>query len=95
MNGILMEKETLFCRFNLHNILYVLLHYYYIKKGRHIVCIGERIWGLKKAIEEKRRKLNALMDQDVPEITDEILDVSYKLDILIKDYYYRQIEGKE
>jgi vacuolar-type H+-ATPase subunit D/Vma8 len=59
------------------------------------VCIGERIWGLKKAIEEKRRKLNALMDQDVPEITDEILDVSYKLDILIKDYYYRQIEGKE
>lgn len=57
--------------------------------------IPERKWGLKKTIEETRGKLNVLMDQEVPEITDEILDVSQKLDMLIKDYYYMQVKGKE
>lgn len=46
-----------------------------------------KVQRLKISIEETREKLNVLMDQNLPEITEEILDTSRKLDIMIKDYY--------
>ena len=50
------------------------------------------IWKLKvqrfeSDIEEAREKLNVLMDQNASDITEEILDTSQKLDILIVNYY--------
>ncbi len=42
---------------------------------------------LKRNIEDTRERLNILIDQNVPSKTDEIMDTSQKLDVLIKDYY--------
>ena len=46
-----------------------------------------KVQRLKRNIEETREKLNVLMDQNAPDITDEIADTSHKLDTLINDYY--------
>jgi hypothetical protein len=46
-----------------------------------------KVQRLKRNIEETREKLNILMYQNAPDITEEISDTSQKLDTLIKDYY--------
>ncbi|KPU45778.1 hypothetical protein OXPF_10130 [Oxobacter pfennigii] len=53
-----------------------------------------KIQGLKRTIEKTRKKLNSLLEQDEAKITDEILDTSHKLDILINNYYNMQTEDK-
>lgn len=42
---------------------------------------------LKRDIEEAREKLNVLVDQNALDITEEVLDTSQRLDILIVNYY--------
>ena len=50
--------------------------------------------GIISKIEETRRKLNCLMNQITPEVTEEALLISRELDALINDYYYNQILNK-
>lgn len=53
-----------------------------------------KVQGLKRNIEETKQKLNILMNQNAPDITEEILDTSQKLDTLINDYYCNLAKGK-
>ena len=46
-----------------------------------------KIQRLKRDIEETREKLYMLMDQNAPDITEEVLNTSQKLDIFIVNYY--------
>jgi len=48
---------------------------------------GLKIQRLKRDIEETREKLNVLVDQNALDITEEVLDTSQRLDILIVNYY--------
>ena len=49
---------------------------------------------LKRDIEETREKLTVLIGQDTLDITEEVLDISRKLDILIVDYYCILVKGE-
>ena len=53
-----------------------------------------KVQRLKRNIEETKEKLNILMNQNAPDITEKILDTSQKLNTLIKDYYCNLAKGK-
>ncbi len=48
---------------------------------------GLKMQRLKRDIEETREKLNVLVDQYALNITEEVLDTSRRLDMLIANYY--------
>ena len=56
--------------------------------------MGTKSTKIKKNIEETREKLNVLMDQNAPDMNEEISDTSQKLDTLIKDYYCNMAKEK-
>lgn len=60
-----------------------------LKNG--ILCnehLGIKNAKVEKIIEEIREKINVLVDQNALNITEEVLDISRKLDMFIMNYYY-------
>jgi Spo0E like sporulation regulatory protein. len=54
--------------------------------------LGLKKQRLKRDIEETREKLNVLVDQKALDISEEVLDTSQRLDILIANYYCILVE---